>query len=219
MSAGLPGLRWGLSKRPQQLLNILQNTQTFKPSRAPIGRPPVTWGGAVSRCAVPRASAEWSLSANSFSSGSIWNPLHSLTITGGPLFFSPFPRIILHHGRQKEPDQVRRLARCRFVAAALVPGLDVSDASFPPARGSFLPFSLGLPQLARIVQSLWRLARSPRTQSLKQTKGFFSEETPGIRRNALPSRRSPAESRCRNWHCSLSLLLADMLSVLDARNF
>lgn len=81
--------------------------QTFKPRRAPIGCPAVTWRSAVSRCAVPRASAEWSLSANSFSSGSIRILQHSLTIKGGPFFFL-FPRIILHHGRQKEPYQVKR---------------------------------------------------------------------------------------------------------------
>lgn len=136
------------------VIKILKSIQTFKPKRAVIGQAAVTWCSAVSRCAVPRASAEWSLSANSFSSGSIWILQHSLTITGDPFFFL-FPRIILHHGRQKEPYQVLQ-----------PPAVDLYLFSsfwaryfdaFPSHGERFSLFSVGMPQLARIVQSLWRL--------------------------------------------------------------
>lgn len=183
--------------------NILRkpSAQTFKPSRAAIGRRPVTWFGAVSRCAVVGASssAEWSLSASSFSSGSIWNPLHSLTITGGPLFFlsSPFPRIILHHGRQKEPYQVtlcspavdssprpsRPFRGSTFRMRLSLFSPSTTTAAAAAARGAFLPFSLAgwlWPRLATAVPSLWRLLAPTRTQPLKTRQRDF-----------LPRRRLP----------------------------
>lgn len=186
--------------------NILRkpSAQTFKPSRAAIGRRPVTWFGAVSRCAVVGASssAEWSLSASSFSSGSIWNPLHSLTITGGPLFFSLLPVSEDYSSswatKRALPGNAL-LARRRLLAAAVspVPGLDISDASFPflplhhhrrrrRRSGSVSPFFAGWlagwlwPRLATAVPSLWRLLAPTRTQPLKTRQRDF-----------LPRRRLP----------------------------
>lgn len=71
-----------------------------------------------------------------------------------PLFFS-FSRIICHHGRQKEPYQVRRPSAVDLASVRHVSGSRFGCVSL--TQRSFLPFSLGMPQLARIVQSLWRL--------------------------------------------------------------
>lgn len=79
-------------------------SQTFKPMEDVIGCLLVTCWSAVSRCAVPRASTEWSLSANSFNSGSTRTILHSLTIKGGP-FSSYFRGLFFTMGDKKSPTR------------------------------------------------------------------------------------------------------------------
>lgn len=129
----------------------------------------VTCWSAVSRCAVPRASTEWSLSANSFNSGSTRTILHSLTIKGGPFLLifedcsSPWVT--------KRALPGNATARCRFRLVLRVLSSIFGCVSL--TRGSFLPFSVGMPQLARIVQSLWRLLAALQPSQLTDKGNFF----------------------------------------------
>lgn len=142
------------------------------------------------------SSAEWSLSASSFSSGSIWNPLHSLTITGGPLFFILLPVSEDYSSswatKRALPGNAL-LARRRLSAATVspVPGLDISDASFPflpllhhrrrrRHSGSVSPFFAGwlawLTVATASYSSAVTMAASrsqPEHSHLKQDKGIF----------------------------------------------
>lgn len=62
-------------------------------------------------------------------------------------------------------------ARCRFRLVLSVLSSIFGCVSL--TRGSFLPFSVGMPQLARIVQSLWRLLAALQPSQLTDKGNFF----------------------------------------------
>lgn len=83
-------------------------------------------------------------------------------------------------------------------------------------QGSFLPFSVGMPLLARIVQSLWRLLSLQSSHLTDKGKFFRGYAWHSPKRSSVSAKLFGGQ--CRNEHCLILVLLADMLS-LDAEFF